>query len=31
MPDIIEIGAPEKIFDKILENYYRLTLPLMTQ
>lgn len=29
MPDIIEIGAPEKIFDKILENYYRLTLPLM--
>lgn len=31
MPDIIEIGAPEKIFDKILENYYRLTLPLMNQ
>ena len=31
MPDIIEIGAPEKIFDKILENYYRLTLPLMIQ
>ena len=31
MPDIIEIGAPEKIFDKILENYYRLTLPLMKQ
>lgn len=29
MPDIIEIGAPEKIFDRILENYYRLTLPLM--
>lgn len=31
MPDIIEIGAPERIFDKILENYYRLTLPLMIQ
>ena len=31
MPDIIEIGAPEKIFDKILENYYRLVLPLMRQ
>lgn len=31
MPDTIEIGAPEKVFDKILENYYRLTLPLMRQ